>query len=533
MRATPFSARHRYRLRPALVTGLVAGVAIASLGGQTAFAAEGFTEERLSYSYVSDQTTSTGDAENPDPNNWSIQMLDTFNTLRVDGDFAETGNAEVIEHDIETTVRINTTSSDAQHERAIVDQYGDMSLTMADGLGENLGAIYLSAMEAGELPKTQALLAKDGGRIGASASTNPPKNYFDYDRPYIQLNTVDGELVTSVEAGGQLTLVDREGGDAWGSTSGAFPSGHTSQAYWQGTALATLLPELAPQILARTAEAGNNRIVMGAHWALDVIGGRMMGQKIVQLRLADPEFAALMDEAAAELRSVLEAGCGDTLENCIANDTPYLSTDDALAYYEDKLSYDFPLTGSTGAEIVVPEGAESLLSTSHPDLTAEQRREVLALTAIDSGHPLDAGEEESWQRLNLVAAMNAEVTVNEDGSISIDGDGASETPAPTETPEPSETQEPSETPAETDAPVESTDSATSTPDATETATETTTATETPTVDASNDTDALATTGANDAALWGGGLIGVTLAALGVALVVRRRRAAVARLEWGE
>ncbi|WP_010524930.1 phosphatase PAP2 family protein [Nesterenkonia sp. F] len=370
-------------------------------------------------SYASDETTSTGSQEDPDPDNWSIRMLDVFDTLRTDGEHAGSGNEEVMTYNDDITVEINTTASAEEHERAITDQYGDMSLTMADGLGEELGAIYEQAMEAGELPLTQKLLSKDGGMIGAQASTNPPKTYFDVDRPYLQMNMVDGELVHSTEEGGRLTLVDEEGGDAWDSTSGAFPSGHTSQAYWQGTALATMLPELAPQILARTAEAGDNRIVMGAHYALDVIGGRMMGQKIVQLRWADDEFAELMEDASEELRGVLEEECGTALETCVAQDEPYMSTDEALDYYEDKMSYDFPLAGETGEEVVVPEGAESLLATSRPDLTDEQRREVLALTATESGHPLDAGEEESWQRLNLAAAMSAEITVGEDGAVSL------------------------------------------------------------------------------------------------------------------
>ncbi|WP_231916255.1 phosphatase PAP2 family protein [Microbacterium karelineae] len=411
------------RPRRAAAIALGAGVLLPSIVGATAaHAADGFTDEQLTQPYASNDTTSTGSKTDPDPENWSIRMLDVFDALRTDGAYAETGDAEVMAFNEDVTAEINTTASDEQHERAIVDQYGDMSLTMADGLGKDLGAIYAGAMANGELPKTRALLTKSGGLIGYYASTNPPKTFFDFDRPYLQMNMVDGELVYSTDDGGRLTLVDKEGGDAWASTSGAFPSGHTSQAYWQGTALATMLPELAPQILARTAEAGDNRIVMGAHFALDVVGGRMMGQKIVQLRWADEEFAGLMEEASSELHDVLEEGCGATLEVCISEDTPYMSTRDALAFFQEKLSYGFPLTGERGEDVVVPDGAESLLISSRPELTDAQRREVLALTAIDSGHPLDVGEEESWQRIDLAAAMTAEIVVGDDGSVSLAGE---------------------------------------------------------------------------------------------------------------
>jgi hypothetical protein len=133
-------------------------LASSTLAAAPAMAAEGFTDAQLNYDYSSNATTSTGDSSNPDPNNWSIRMMDVFNSLRTDGDYAATGNAEVMAHNDAVTIEINTSASDEQHARAIVDQYGDMALTMADGLGENLGTIYAEAWEAGELPKTTALL---------------------------------------------------------------------------------------------------------------------------------------------------------------------------------------------------------------------------------------------------------------------------------------------------------------------------------------------------------------------------------------
>jgi LPXTG-motif cell wall-anchored protein len=380
--------RRRTTSQLAVATGL--GVILSTVfAAAPANAAEPFTPEELSYNYPSNATYDY------------IPIMDEFSDIVAN-------QPDVIALNDSTTVRINTTATSTESDRAIVDQYADMSVSMADGLGANLGTIYETAMAAGELPKTQSLVTKSGGLVGYYSSTNPAKDYFDYDRPYIRFADA-------------LTYRDKEGGDAWASTSGAYPSGHTSQAYWQGTTLATLLPELSSQILARTSEAGNNRIVMAAHYPLDVMGGRMMGQNIVERRWSDPEFRVLFEAASTELRTVLEAGCGAALADCIAADTPYLPEAEALAVYEERMTYDFVQTSAADQAVTIPAGAESLLISSHTDLTDAQRRQVLELTSIDSGYPLDEGTDGSWQRVNLAAAMAADVTVNADGSVSLVG----------------------------------------------------------------------------------------------------------------
>ena len=462
-------------------TGL--GILFSGMGGGAAVAAEPFPDADIVREY---------------PSNVSYpyeSIMDSFNVLRND-------TAIVAQNDA-TTVTINRSASPEQVDRAIVDQYADMSVSIADGLGSNLGAIYTAGRADGELPKVQALLAKSGGLIGYHSSSNPSKEYFSYDRPYIRFAD-------------ELIYRDKRGGDAWDSTSGAFPSGHTSQAYWQGTALAVMLPELAPQIMARTSEAGHNRVVMAAHYPLDVMSGRMMGNHIVERRLTDAEFRPLIEAAAAELREFLEVECGNALDVCIASDTPYLSDEASLSIYEDRMTYGFPQVGAAGQPVTVPANAESLLLTSHPQLTGDQRRQVLALTAIDSGYPLD-GENTvaGWQRLNVAAAMAAEVVVNADGSVSLAIDAAPvPVPDPTVPTDPGTSPadpgatpgDPAVTPGEPSIPEESNEVAT------------------PVADQNRSADGLANTGAQSP--FAGVLAAVLALFAGAGLLVGRHRAAL-------
>ncbi|SEE81031.1 PAP2 superfamily protein [Arthrobacter alpinus] len=372
-----------------IASGCTGGVAETTTAPVAAtLPSEPFTDAQLSAKYPSDRTVDYA------------PLLSNFETIK-------STFPEVLVENLDMTLEINQNANEQESEMAIVDEYGDMSYTMGDALGEKLGKLYQAAVDDGRLPKTTALIHKDGGRA-QSESTNPSKEYFNYPRPYLQ-------------APEEVVHRDKEDGDAYESSSGSYPSGHTNQAYWQGTLLATLLPELADQILARTSESGNYRVVMAMHYPLDIIGGRMMGQAAIAKRWADPEFRTLLQAAGDELHAVLEADCGAQLAECIAGDVPYLDPEVAAETYRDRLTYGFEQIGEADIAMDVPRLAASLLISSHPELTEIQRLRVLEITAIDSGYPLDLSVHStaSWQRLDLLAAMAANVTIDGSGDVKI------------------------------------------------------------------------------------------------------------------
>ncbi len=311
-------------------------------------------------------------------------------------------------------IGINHAASAAQVERADVDADNSPTLTLADGLGSQLGPLYLDALQSGRLPETSALFGQVTSGLNVVGTA---KDTYGYRRPYVRLGFV-GE-------GGKI-YESNNGSYSGLTTSGSFPSGHTYSGYAAGTLLATLLPELSSGILARTSEYGNNRIVLGFHYPLDVMGGRMVSQATVAHRWADPEFAPLLESAHTEIESVLLAACrehgyGDTLAECQGD--PYRALDETAAVdeYTSRLSYGFSQVSAAGQAITVPDEAAALLSTAFPDLTTAQRVEILEQTALDSGYPLDLTSEGdvSWQRLNLAAAMTAEVLIAADGSVTV------------------------------------------------------------------------------------------------------------------
>ncbi|WP_206666342.1 hypothetical protein, partial [Bifidobacterium jacchi] len=307
-------------------------------------------------------------------------------------------------------VQINHASSADQRAKAVTDANNSPRDTMADALGTHLAEVYTQAKKDGKLAKTNALLDRIGQGID---QTGDAKGHWHESRPYHRLGFAD--------ASGLIV----KGDIGYGFVNDAFPSGHTTSGYRDGTALATLLPELGPQIMARASDYGNNRIVLGFHYPIDVMGGRMNGMSQVGYRWSDPEFRKLFDDAHNELETALIAGCkakgyGDTIAQCAGN-TDDASDANAVAIYTQRLTYGFGQVNKGGADFKVPQGAADLLRSTFPDLTDAEREQIIKATALDSGYPLDKSNDgsDSWQRVNLAAAMAAKVTRNTDGTLKI------------------------------------------------------------------------------------------------------------------
>ncbi|GAA4830355.1 hypothetical protein GCM10023221_02400 [Luteimicrobium xylanilyticum] len=390
-------------------------------------AATGFTADQLAPTYASDTLPAAPDGA--DYYTWLLRSFtDAEQTPSIMGPNTVYPTGTTVDDlqalDDTKVVEINnayTSKSDPQVVKALDDGAHSPYQTMADGLGSVLGPLYTQALADDELPKTKALLSYRVEKATSSSgdSYQTAKNSYQYKRPFVRMGfTSDGGLIKQW---------DSAGGYAGLAGDGSFPSGHTSHGYSQGITLATLLPQLAPQILARASEYGNNRIVLAFHYPTDIMGGRIVGEDTTTRRWSDAGYRTLLTAARTELQSVLaqkcrEVGAGSTLTACIAGQQQYLPTSDALSVYHERLTYGFPQVAATDKAPSVPQGAENLLLSAFPDLTAAQRRTVLAATELPSGYVLDdesgAG---SYQRLDLAAAMAAKVIVNHDGTLTVDG----------------------------------------------------------------------------------------------------------------
>ena len=235
----------------------------------------------------------------------------------------------------------------------------------------------------------------------SDASTNPSKAYYNYARPF--------RWSTDVKVLPTLEPVKKSDADALGD--GGYPSGHTNAAWLASLAFAYSAPERYQELLTSASEIGNSRIVAGMHSPADVIGGRMMSTAVSAAVLNAPANAALKTAArqnAATLMATPATGT-DAFADRATNQADYLA----------RLTYGLPRTGDTTLPVVVPKGAEVLIESRLPYLTADQRRWVLQSTGLGSGYAL-LDDSEGWGRLNLFAAADGYAAFDTDVTLDMD-----------------------------------------------------------------------------------------------------------------
>ena len=349
---------------------------------------------------------------------------------------------DILSANLQQAISINIGSTAAQRNQAVIDNTFsvDTGTVVADGLGTRLDQIYQSAINNNSplLSATSNIVQVFSQANGISTSDAGYNKTFFLNGTITATGSSFDDLRPFQTAPSQIenfaptilsTLIDNPG----------FPSGHSTFSYTQDLLFGIMVPERYQQLLTRASEYGDNRIVLGAHSPLDIIGGRIIATyDVVQLLNNNPaylnqtvtlpgggsvttssDFATLFTNATTDLRTLLQQGCGTDLTTCAAAGAPdrFSDTQQNRTDYTHRLTYGLPSVGPTDLPPVVPAGAEILLKTRFPYLSAAQLRDVLATTELPSGVPLDDGS--GWARLNLYAAADGYGAFNSNVAVAM------------------------------------------------------------------------------------------------------------------
>jgi membrane-associated phospholipid phosphatase len=214
--------------------------------------------------------------------------------------------------------------------------------------------------------------------------------------------------------------------------SPSFPSGHTTYGYAESLILALLVPHRYLEMLTRAAEYGNNRIILGAHYAMDVLGGRTLATYDIAQLLANKagyvgakrgnlvidKYQEALAAARADVTAALEKECGKTLTLCSRQDDSRFS-DPAKnkAFYGATQTYGLPVVYEQNAGRTEDVGrlapeAGYLLTAAFPYLTLAQADDVLTKTEGPGGGFLDNGSAFGvYSRFDLYRAVEEAVSL--------------------------------------------------------------------------------------------------------------------------
>ncbi|HSU98818.1 MAG TPA: phosphatase PAP2 family protein [Roseiarcus sp.] len=223
--------------------------------------------------------------------------------------------------------------------------------------------------------------------------------------------------------------------------SPSFPSGHTTYGYMGSLLLAVLVPDRYQEMVVRAAEYGNDRIILGAHYAMDVLGGRTLASyDLAHLLANDPayigrplkdfaratatseplvpatieDFQAAVAAARADMTKALEAACGNTIAVCARQDTGRFNASAMNeAFYATTQTYGLAAAHPENAGkvedvgVLAPE-AGHLLTAAFPKHSLSEANRILTETEGPGGGFLDDGSGFGvYSRLNLYAAAGA------------------------------------------------------------------------------------------------------------------------------
>jgi autotransporter-associated beta strand protein len=350
-------------------------------------------------------------------------------------------NVTVHSANIQYVINATANRTSAQALAAYLDDRRGKGYSVTDGLGP-LTSIWRAAAQQtttinGIPTDATSVLYNDGGNntgvgsaggnatfggvvdfinnIGENGSTEPAKRFYKYARPWRWSSSV--QVVPA--------LVPAESPTP--GTDGGFPSGHAAEGTRDAIAMAYVVPERFQEMLTRSLELGENRILAGMHSPLDVIGGRIQAEAVATASLVTGINASAKATAYAQARAALMAAAGVSDEaglNAFAHSQGvaadrFANHETNKANYLRYMTHGFSQIGDETRVAVVPKGAEALLETRLPYLDADQRRVVLETTAIASGYPT-TDDAEGWGRLNLFAAADGYGAFNGDVTVTMD-----------------------------------------------------------------------------------------------------------------
>ena len=390
--------------------------------------------------------------------NAAVRILSGMQTLWQTGTAWNTGtvlDTAVLRASMRYVTQATKTRTQAEADRAFIQDRQNQSYAAISGLGQ-LAAPYKQIAKAVTSITTASAIhhpttiddavpagAPAGSALGAGAadsplgqvvtlvntlrgpfaSGNPSKLAYQYPRPWrmtadsrvVDTGKLDpfGYPVYDSEVVVVPTLLRQRGTTP--ADDGGFPSGHTNAFHLSALAFAYAVPERFQELVTAAFDLSETRIVAGMHSPVDVVGGRILATALAAATLADPANATL--KAAARKQAI------DVLLKAPKSGTDaYADRDANRSLVQPKLTYGLPRTDRANTPMVVPQGAEVLLETLFPDLTAEQRREVLRTTAVPAGYPLLDGPE-MWGRLDLFTAADGYGAFDSNTTVKIDGTG--------------------------------------------------------------------------------------------------------------